>query len=61
MRYAVVIPTIGRARLADCLDALARARGEVPEEPGGSFRRLPVAVGDTATRPFSLVKGAMLR
>ncbi|MDN3358678.1 HAD-IIIA family hydrolase [Actinomadura sp. DC4] len=42
MRYAVVVPTIGRACLADCLTALARARGPEPEEivvvddrPGG--------------------------
>ena len=32
MRYAVVIPTIGRACLADCLAALDRAHGPRPEE-----------------------------
>jgi HAD superfamily hydrolase (TIGR01662 family) len=32
MRYAVVIPTIGRACLSDCLTALADARGQAPEE-----------------------------
>jgi HAD superfamily hydrolase (TIGR01662 family) len=32
MRYSIVVPTIGRACLADCLTALARARGEAPEE-----------------------------
>jgi HAD superfamily hydrolase (TIGR01662 family) len=42
VRYAVVIPTIGRACLADCLRALADSRGPEPEEivvvddrPGG--------------------------
>lgn len=30
--YCVVIPTIGRPCLADCLDALARARGPLPVE-----------------------------
>jgi histidinol-phosphate phosphatase family protein len=32
VRYAVVIPTIGRACLADCLAALDRAHGPRPEE-----------------------------
>jgi HAD superfamily hydrolase (TIGR01662 family) len=32
MSYAVVIPTIGRPCLADCLDALDGSRGEPPEE-----------------------------
>jgi HAD superfamily hydrolase (TIGR01662 family) len=32
MRYAVVIPTIGRACLADCLNALARSHGPEPDE-----------------------------
>ena len=32
MRYAVVIPTLGRPCLADCLAALARSRGPGPEE-----------------------------
>jgi HAD superfamily hydrolase (TIGR01662 family) len=42
MTYSVVIPTIGRPCLADCLDALVRAPGEAPSEivivddrPGG--------------------------
>jgi HAD superfamily hydrolase (TIGR01662 family) len=42
MRYAVVIPTIGRPCLRDCLAALAHSRGTEPEEivvvddrPGG--------------------------
>ena len=42
MRYAVVIPTVGRACLADCLAALGSSSGEGPEEivvvddrPGG--------------------------
>jgi HAD superfamily hydrolase (TIGR01662 family) len=32
VRYAVVIPTIGRPCLADCLAALARSRGAEPDE-----------------------------
>jgi HAD superfamily hydrolase (TIGR01662 family) len=32
VRYAVVIPTIGRPCLADCLRALARSRGPEPDE-----------------------------
>jgi HAD superfamily hydrolase (TIGR01662 family) len=32
MRYTVVIPTIGRPCLADCLDALFHSRGPEPEE-----------------------------
>ncbi|KNB54068.1 glycosyltransferase family 2 protein [Streptomyces caatingaensis] len=65
--YAVVVPTVGRPCLADCLDALAASAGPAPREivvvddrPGPRHGRPPLpleALGPLRTRASVLVSG----
>ncbi|MFI9237578.1 glycosyltransferase family 2 protein [Streptomyces sp. NPDC053079] len=65
--YAVVIPTVGRACLADCLAALARSVGPPPREvvvvddrPGARRPRPPLpleALGELRTHARSVTSG----
>ncbi|MEU4211745.1 glycosyltransferase [Streptomyces sp. NPDC026206] len=67
LAYAVVIPTVGRACLADCLAALARSAGPPPREvvvvddrPGARHTHPPLpleALGELRTHARTLTSG----